>query len=694
MLDKDDVNALLYDNVSFVERYDCYVGVEECWDVGRLERIVWKGCYGRISGFRVFENWEGKGVVVGFNVVDDASSSVSSSIITKGPSVTDVAGTQSFRAFYGEAVEVRKFVDDGVINCVVWNNNVVCKRGDCENIVNEILTYLIKLHFNVPAVLLGDGIQHLTNNGECFNKTVRDIQIFNSLESIVKDVSRDALPLYIDSVECVDEVLRYTSYVQPMPNLALLSGSRSRSSGKSDDNVSDNASDNASDSVRDNKVKKEYGYKPIDVMIRFTTSNKWPTDLNAILASKTAMLVSLSKGLAKKEKDMICEVGSDGSMIVTYGGYVWKLIIDYSVEIDVLKALPSNTELERLYVSRLEMEGDGRIKHHNFVKGVMTNVTVASGVVRLLDNFLSRHLIHLRIEYVELIVCYVLTEVRKCGSVMSGFVSCLRFLSDYDFSENCLIVDPNKHITSSDVGSIRSEFYDNRNSNSNSNSNQKALSIVTPYCVETYETAKDGVYNKYRSVAFGDDVEYIVMNKIKNVCCKSLKKMNGDWNKWRKIFVGSVKGFDIVFNINKHFIVDKACSTSNPVLDVIDNKTPYNVSSASRNKGIQKLRKESFKNLQSRVLLQFDPVGEFLENVKRLYGDLCLIWYNKLSPEQIGITLRPNVKHEKTFATNSCLLAMPSENEGKVVFNSEDFAREVIAIGRGVVESYEINYSS
>ena len=56
---------------------------------------------------------------------------------------------------------------------------------------------------------------------------------------------------------------------------------------------------------------------------------------------------------------------------------------------------------------------------------------------------------------------------------------------------------------------------------------------------------------------------------------------------------------------------------------------------------------------------------------------------------------RPQVKAEKTFATQTCLMAKLKEGgeEGAttVVLNTDDFAREVMAIGDGVVSAFKVN---
>ena len=99
------------------------------------------------------------------------------------------------------------------------------------------------------------------------------------------------LPLAIDAVEPLSPSLRYSELFPPVPHPYLggppITG-------------------------KNNKVAGALVSDPILIQIRFGPSSKWPMDLKAIGAAKTAMLIQLANGIETSG-----EKGFDGPVLVT-----------------------------------------------------------------------------------------------------------------------------------------------------------------------------------------------------------------------------------------------------------------------------------------------------------------------------------------------------------------------------------------
>ena len=588
-------------------------------------------------------------------------------VVTKGPNINDPK-EGDFKQLWGSKCEVRKFGDGNVINCVVWNGGKSGRRGDAENVAVEIVTYLCKLHVEADVSRIGKGVGDLVDDDEidCVKVVNEMVKIGERLESLVKKVAKDVLPLQVDGVNFASKVMRYASYVIPTAHPSL--GGQRASAGTSADTT----------------TKREYGYDPMDAVVTFSTSNKWPTDLNGIEGCTVGMMVKLGEGLTKK--GCVVETNVDGTMLVGFEGLCYRLIADSNVLLDMLATLPNLTEYESEYKRRLELRDGSLVKHHTFIHGFVTTRIVSSGVLRLMERWLAYWCVEsVEWEVVEVIVCHVLHET-GAQSIMRGFVSVLRFLADFDFVNSPVVFDPNHHIPEADVPRIRSDFDHFR-----STRKELPIYVVTPYCMVSTETV-EGVVTTYNPV-LGVGIEWVVVNRLKSIAGKCVEKM-GKELKFKKAFSGfKVSGFDVVFRIDKGVVVDTSCGSFEGILDKSEKGTPFLVGHEKRRKGIKGLRKETFKNVKTQVLMDFDPVKDVVAKIKDKFGDKCLVWVNWLCPEIIGITLRPAAKSVVGFATNTCVMAAPvlgEEGEGKVKINVEDFAREVVAMGNGVVSDFKI----
>jgi U3 small nucleolar RNA-associated protein 22 len=292
-------------------------------------------------------------------------------VVDRGPPAEDIEATREFLEFWGkEKAQLRRFKDGAIVHAVVWND----KPGGIENdkkhvvrlegedkyqggIVERIVCHIMERHFMKSQnrkkhgasksqhfalrdmLSLVDGVAFqttnpddklLTNATSAFKSamsafvSLSDFLRQNSFPTITMPGSADAqttrlgLPLAIDAVEPLSPTLRYSELFPPVPHPSL---GGPRGSGKKVSGVAP---------------------PPILIQIRFGLSSKWPTDLKAMGAAKTAMLIQLANGIEKIKH------GSDfdGRILVTpnymdlgYKGYAWRIIVRADPELNMLRKL-------------------------------------------------------------------------------------------------------------------------------------------------------------------------------------------------------------------------------------------------------------------------------------------------------------------------------------------------------------------
>jgi hypothetical protein len=168
-----------------------------CFSPSAVEELLALGLEGRVSTVRASRE-EGVCLRLARN-----PTAASFSVVTKGPSVGG-EGAADFKKLWGAKAEVRKFNDAGVVLCVVWNGGKPCRRGDEGAVVAEIAAHLIRTHYagGTAGVSLGGDLANVVDDAEinAFGKTVGLIKAFEAFAKMVKDVSKDSLPLPIDGV--------------------------------------------------------------------------------------------------------------------------------------------------------------------------------------------------------------------------------------------------------------------------------------------------------------------------------------------------------------------------------------------------------------------------------------------------------------------------------------------------------------
>lgn len=379
--------------------------------------------------------------------------------VDRGPPADDTDGVKAFLDLWGDAAELRRFKDGAIVHAVVWNTpkanpeeQYVVFDGDERTqggIVERIIQHVVGLHFcregrGKPQFLLrdmlamvdgvrtptADTVSKLMSNSTLAHRSI--INSFDSLAVFLRNSSEQSasdgrrsplgLPLQIDGVEALSPSLRYSTMFPAIPH-PLLGGNGSQAG----------------------KVTGVISYAPIQIQIRFGRSSKWPTDLKAMGAAKTAMLAQLADGIEAMKKRGKCN-GFEGPIVVTpfhltlgYQGYSWRIVVRADPELYLLRGLQKPSDDALLLLKALTREHITAASHHATIHGIHTSHPSAGHVVRLFNNWLATHMLSglIPFEAVELLVAKVYSDkespIDAPATVVSGFMRVLRLVATYDW---------------------------------------------------------------------------------------------------------------------------------------------------------------------------------------------------------------------------------------------------------------------
>lgn len=388
--------------------------------------------------------------------------------VDRGPPADDTQGVQEFLDLWGNAAELRRFKDGAIVHAVVWNtpdlttntikdgaNPYVVFEGDERTqggIVERITQHIVSHHFcregrtkpqfllrdmlamvegvRTPSTLAASTVPKLISNTSLAHRSI--MSSFDSLTNFLRKSSEQptsdtgrsplGLPLQIDAVEPLSPSLRYSSPFPAIPH-PLLGGDGSLSG----------------------KVSGVISGSPIHIQLRFGRSSKWPTDLKAMGAAKTAMLVQIADGIEAMKKRGGCRE-FEGPIVVTpthltlgYNGYSWKIVVRADPELHLLRGLHKPSDDAARMLRALTKEHITAASHHATIHGVHTSHPSAGHVVRLVHNWLSTHMLSglFPFEAIELLVAKVYSDkespLEAPSTVVSGFMRVLHVIATYDW---------------------------------------------------------------------------------------------------------------------------------------------------------------------------------------------------------------------------------------------------------------------
>ena len=395
-------------------------------------------------------------------------------LVDHGPAAgdEDQAALEQFRDFWGEKSELRRFKDGRILESVVWE---VTTADEMAHVPSNIVRYLLKRHFNIGE----DDVETWQTSFDSVLRLPQSISqeylaskistgfrgALTAFDDLVKAIKKldDELPLTLLNISPTSEFLRYTSIFSPVPLPRTLAASLPECA--------------------------RY-LAPMDIIIEFEKSSRWPDDLKAIQIIKLAFFECLASALMKSVDGLKAKVViGDGVHtsdildkacleIITPDGWAFSAHIWHDREAHLLDRIISGNgnlphivvknktniksaeyfealEAKQVYLRRFIHAP----RHHRAIATLYHHYPAFSGTVRIVKRWLASHwLLHTHIseEVVELICASFFVDGGRATSIMDmdteqtskhlvpgskerGFAAVVRFLKEWKWEDGLVV---------------------------------------------------------------------------------------------------------------------------------------------------------------------------------------------------------------------------------------------------------------
>ena len=566
--------------------------------------------------------------------------------VDHGPAAEEKEEAASFRAFWGEKAELRRFKDGSIVESLVWSD-----QSDEDSIVHQILAHILQRHFKIEEddfflhgdeyddVLYDEGDEVIAYSSAPF-KSINEA--FGELEQSLR--SMEDVPLSIRHVAPASALLRYTAL---------------RIQGSSGDN------------------------EPADVVLQFESSSRWPDDFAAIQMTKAAFLIKIGDSLQEAGAASFCRVGMENEsskVLNTFyldishtSGFTFRLRIHHDREQTLLERQLKNKTIsprEReeaafaLFSYKKTFVQQPRLTQA--LRSLCTRLPLLSPTIRLVKYWFTSHLFSAQIseELIELLTTRVFTQPYpwECpSSIMTGFLRTIYFLSRWDWQQEPFIVDLSGDLNPELTETIKTRFTAWRNIDPGMNT--IALFVASDLDPEGVTWTQ---YESPSKVVAGR------MTALAKAAVNLLRKEHDELD-IADLFRTSLAPYDFVLYLRPK-LLDGGANAS---------------SSSSKYKNLAEA------NSQSRAE-KLAIIKSFVRDVQACYHQSMLLFHGD---ERCGVVtglwnpqmLKPRAWNLKTAYSTAPAPSSESEKQDSVVINRSAILNEISRLGEGVIERIEVS---
>ncbi|KAJ5885309.1 hypothetical protein N7495_009819 [Penicillium taxi] len=563
-----------------------------------------------------------------------------SRVVDHGPPAEEKEEAASFREFWGEKSELRRFKDGNILESLAWSD-----QPSDGSVVHQIIAYTLHRHFKVTEedfLFAGDAYDDkLFDKGDGI--VLYSSSHFQSINEAFSDLER--------SIGNMEEVPLTIRHLAPASSLLRYTALRVHSAGGVNE--------------------------PADIVLQFESSSKWPDDFAAIQMTKAAFLLKIGDSLESSGAASSCRVGLENESskvlnntyldIVHTSGFIFRLRIHHDREQTLLeRQLKDKTVSPRereevayaLFTYKKYFVQTPRLTQA--LRSLCTRMPLLSSTIRLVKHWFSSHLFSAQIcdELIELLTIRTFTQPYPwdCpASVMTGFLRTLHFLSRWDWQQEPFVVDLSGDLNPQITETIRTRFAAWRNID-------PAMNTLALFVASDVDT--DGVtwtqYEMPSKVVAGR------MSALAKAAVNLIRRDSGDLDV-SDLFQTSLAPYDFVINLRSKIQGDLSAPVS------------------------------KYKNL---VESGFGRAGKiaavkaFVQDVQACYNQSLLLFYGD---ERCGViaglwnpqTLKPRSWNLKTaFSTAP---AESQEGQDQVMINQPAILNEIARLGEGLIETID-NY--
>ncbi|KAG6357924.1 hypothetical protein INS49_013807 [Diaporthe citri] len=557
--------------------------------------------------------------------------------VDQGPSVEEKQAAKEFRKFWGQKAELRRFKDGSILESLIWTQATPLGLW-------EEITRLEFYGAGFPVI-----IPIKASDTPAFQAATEAFAVF---EADLRELSH--LPLQIRQVRAAAPEMRSAS-VRP-PSLST----------------------------------SKAATLPMDAVVYFEASGKWPDNLAAIQRTKIAFLLKIGELLTESKPEVACRVGLEEAetetenlafLDVTYEGAAsFRLRIHSDLEESLLERRTMDKTLDqRVRTQGAQLHASFKRlythlpRHTQTMSILCTRFPALSPTIRLVKHWFNSHKLscHFLEELVELLALRVFLEPypwQAPSSAMTGFLRTLQFLSRWDWRLEPLVLDSTGELMGSERAAVATRLEAWRKIDPG----MSHTTLVVATSNETSGTA----YTIHDGRPMPSRVVASRLTTLARAACKLVKDKSIELDP-RTLFQPSLKDYDVLIRLHSK-AVKRAADPDDTV------------------------KQSQFKNLDGRTGRTIQPAlshpaRTLLTQLNSLFSGPLLFFHGAPEDTVVAAIWNPQVQR-RTFRVNLPCSYKPAarEDEGgagtsgeHVDVNREAILAEVARIGGDLIEAIE-----
>ncbi|CAH9146997.1 unnamed protein product [Cuscuta epithymum] len=625
-------------------------------DRSKLVRSIWRNT---ASGFDYEEGLsklDGEPLLIGISV-SSVDAAFKKAII--GPSHEEEDKAMEFRKFWGDKATLRQFRDSRIAEVAVWE----CKEWEKHLLLPDIVEYILSRHLSITREKIIPIASQL--DFALLQKDIDPISFSSALLGAFEELSKrlrqlNDIPLKVTSVQAIDPVFRQTSVYPPGPHPLAFEKSINTKL----------------------QIPISTCLQPLEVAIQLEGSGNWPLDEVAMEKTKSAFLLQIGESL-QNNWGLTCTATED-DVEVLMSGFAFRLKVLHERALNFVNGqlnysqakwvLPTDKKLLLRYI------------HAGKTDGLRGRYPIYGPVVRLAKRWVSAHFLStlLAEEAIELLVAFTFLSPfpfdPPCSRI-TGFLRFLRLLSEHDWMFSPLVVDFNgvstneevtqgSDFTAEDMKKINVAFKQSREgSQTNVHDARPSMFLATKYDLmsEAWTISSPTVTELKRLVAYA--------TSSANLLTKLILQDDYDSYGWKCLFRTPLNKYDAVVLLHRdklpyphHLLFPSEMEQGQCVVRGKPTKIFDPFFHPTNLRG-------SYKELKSKLMVNFDPLKCFITEIERELPDTFKIWYDSLGGDAIGLTWGKVISKKRRS---------DSMDEGEDMLN---ILRTVGEVGKGFVRS-------
>ena len=516
-------------------------------------------------------------VAVNFSIGLLVNPATAGRTVDHGPSADDKSAAESFREFWGEKAELRRFKDGSILESLVWDDQLAK-----QSVLQQVITYVLRRHVPGSTVEFRfEDFEHMAPiDGLRLSQPLAPFEESSkSYEKLEKHLrALEGLPLQIRHISAVCPELRYAS-VLPFSSPA-----------------------------------SSHSPKPMDITLQFEGSARWPEDISAIQRIKVAFLLKIGEVFEARVQGTETKVGLENETndllnscfldIVYPNEAAFRLRIHHERELSLLeyriKDKSSSPHFRResaLAISSYKRQFIQGPLHTQAVRTLCTRFPLLSPSIRLFKTWCEAHLFstHISSELIELLMIRSFVNPYPWsvpGSTRTAFLRTMNFISKWDWRSEPLVVGMNgEDMSGADTESIETRFNAWRKID-------PAMNRVVMFAASNLD--HDGLTWTEHGPSKVVAGRFTLLARA----AMGVLKEQGLDVEAQSLFVTSLEDYDFVIYLQPEILGHFAKNRSS---------------------------KTSFKNLQTgtvkdRTLIGYDPMQLYFEELKRLFEDSVILF--------------------------------------------------------------------